>query len=91
MEKEQVVKLNNHALKIKLYFKLSIRCNTRSVFLCPKISAKSFNIGVEYHMNTISKSNWFRRGRFATYNKKNSTVKVKNWKMTTEYQLVKYN
>ncbi|MEN9908101.1 MAG: hypothetical protein RLZZ540_1250 [Bacteroidota bacterium] len=30
METEQVVKLNNHALKIKLYFKLSIRCNTRS-------------------------------------------------------------
>lgn len=47
--------------------------------------------GLEYSMHAISKSNWFRRGRFVTYNKKNSTVKVKNWKMTTEYQLVKYN
>ena len=29
-KKERVVKLNNHALKVKLYFKFSIRCNTRS-------------------------------------------------------------
>ena len=42
-------------------------------------------------MHAISKSNWFRKGLFVTYNKKNSTAKVKNWKMATEHQIVKCN
>lgn len=41
-------------------------------------------------MHAISKSNRFRKG-LLTYDKKNSTVKVKDRKMTTEKQSVKYN